>query len=346
MVTATTIRETLQAGRLIEAGTLLVMAGETLSAEERRQLDQEIEQIRGKAEVLLAEADQLEQAGHIEEARRRYGAVQAMAVDFPGIAEHVKRLDDSLFLARAVRHRSRRVRSTMPGAAPIAPIAPKKKRLPIWALGLGGVVVATMFFVLLPDRARIGQEPRETASPPASERSEVAPAAAIEPVLAAPSGQEAAPVPLAQPVEPAEPEATPQPSGDPAPVVAHQVVEEPLPAPEPEPTELAGTGESTPPEPDLVAPAAGEADTADTAADTDVADVADVTDTQAPEETIFLYTVQPGDTLGAIAAAQLCRFWAWRDIYEQNRDVITDPDHLNVGTELRLDQRDSHCPSN
>lgn len=323
MVTAATIRETLQAGRLIEAGTLLTMAGEELSAEERRELDHEVTRMHSEAKELFAEAEQLEKAGNIEEARQHYGAVQALAVDFPGVTDHIKRLDESLSLARAVQHRSRRIRSAATSTAP------KKKRGPLWGLVFASVLVLALVFLLLPGRQQIEQTPPEKASSPLSDPGDIAPVVAADPAQAVLSGHEAAPLGPAQPMETAAPMVPPVPSTEPpAGTVAEDAVE-PLPEPDLAPAGEVGAREERLPGSEPPVAAAREADTMASAAS---------------EETYLYYTVQPGDTLGGIAVAQLCRFWAWRNIYEQNRELITEPEKLTVGTVLRLDRRDSRCP--
>ena len=48
------------------------------------------------------------------------------------------------------------------------------------------------------------------------------------------------------------------------------------------------------------------------------------------------YTVQPGDTLGKIAKAQLGNANAYMKIFEANRDQLTDPDKIKPGQVLRL----------
>ena len=323
MVTAATIRETLQAGRLIEAGTLLTMAGEELSAEEYQQLNHEMNQMRTQAEALLAQAEQLEKAGNTEEARQQYSAVQAVAVDFPGIDEHIKRLDEALLLARAVRHRSRRIRSAAHQTAP------QKKRGPMWALVGGSVLILALVFVVVSDRQQIDHLPSEKAAPLASDRGDVAPVVAAELVQETVPGHEAAPVAPVQPVQTTAPVVMAAPSGEPPADTVAQTVVEPLPEPDLDPAGAAVTRED--PLPGAQSPDA-------------VAGEADAVVSTAPEEPFFFYTVQPGDTLGDIAVAQLCRFWAWRNIYEQNRELITEPEKLNVGTVLRLDRRDSRCP--
>jgi hypothetical protein len=47
------------------------------------------------------------------------------------------------------------------------------------------------------------------------------------------------------------------------------------------------------------------------------------------------YTVQPGDTLGAIAAAQGIA-GGWQALYQMNRDRISDPNLIYVGTVLAV----------
>jgi nucleoid-associated protein YgaU len=49
------------------------------------------------------------------------------------------------------------------------------------------------------------------------------------------------------------------------------------------------------------------------------------------------YTVQPGDTLQAIAEKVYGNRDAWPRIYNANRDLIgDDPDALSAGTHLRI----------
>ena len=47
------------------------------------------------------------------------------------------------------------------------------------------------------------------------------------------------------------------------------------------------------------------------------------------------YTVVSGDTLSAIAANYHVR-GGWQQIYEANRDVVTDPDLIRIGQSLRI----------
>jgi nucleoid-associated protein YgaU len=48
------------------------------------------------------------------------------------------------------------------------------------------------------------------------------------------------------------------------------------------------------------------------------------------------YTVKPGDTLGAIAKAQLGSAGAYMKIFDLNKDQLTDPDKIKPGQVLRL----------
>jgi nucleoid-associated protein YgaU len=48
------------------------------------------------------------------------------------------------------------------------------------------------------------------------------------------------------------------------------------------------------------------------------------------------YTVKPGDTLMKIAFENYGSLYRWREIYENNRDAIKDPSHLDAGTPLKL----------
>lgn len=48
------------------------------------------------------------------------------------------------------------------------------------------------------------------------------------------------------------------------------------------------------------------------------------------------YTVQKGDTLSAIGQRQGV---AWRDIFEANRDQLSDPDEIKPGQTLRIPRK-------
>lgn len=51
-----------------------------------------------------------------------------------------------------------------------------------------------------------------------------------------------------------------------------------------------------------------------------------------------VHTVQPGDTLWAIASAEYGDGALWPRIFEANRDLLTDPDLIFAGQELRVPQ--------
>src|SRR4029453_1846426 len=56
----------------------------------------------------------------------------------------------------------------------------------------------------------------------------------------------------------------------------------------------------------------------------------------APPAAAKTYTVQPGDTLSAIAKAHLGSAGAYMKIFELNKDQLADPDKIKPGQVLRL----------
>lgn len=56
----------------------------------------------------------------------------------------------------------------------------------------------------------------------------------------------------------------------------------------------------------------------------------------APAAAEKTYTVQPGDTLSAIAKAHLGNASAYMKIFDLNKDQLTDPDKIKPGQVLRL----------
>jgi len=60
----------------------------------------------------------------------------------------------------------------------------------------------------------------------------------------------------------------------------------------------------------------------------------------APAETT--YTVQPGDTLGKIAKHLLGDANAYMEIFNANRDQLSDPDKIKPGQQLKIPQAAKH----
>lgn len=57
-----------------------------------------------------------------------------------------------------------------------------------------------------------------------------------------------------------------------------------------------------------------------------------------PEVEETFYTVQPGDTLSAVASKTLGSVRRYEEIYEANRDVMSTPNSLKIGMKLRIPQ--------
>jgi nucleoid-associated protein YgaU len=54
------------------------------------------------------------------------------------------------------------------------------------------------------------------------------------------------------------------------------------------------------------------------------------------------YTVKSGDTLSRIAKQMLGNAGAYMDIFNANRDQLTDPDEIQPGQVLKIPQPTSH----
>lgn len=142
-----TIQETIKAGRIVEARTLLTLHENTLSEEERSALDQEIDRLYDEANALIVKAEAMENEGRAEEAKTLYEAASIFAADFPSIQRHVKRIEETLFLTRAVKRRSQRIRE----AIPLEQRVPRKKYFPqpLGAILAAGTIVLILFLLFL-----------------------------------------------------------------------------------------------------------------------------------------------------------------------------------------------------
>ncbi len=142
-----TIRETIKTGRIVEARTLLTLHENTLSEEERSALDQELDRLHDEAKALIVKAEAMESEGRAEEAKALFEAVFIFAADFPGIQSHVKRIEETLFLTRAVKRRSRRIRE----AIPLEQRVPLKKQSarPLGTILAAGTIALILLLVFL-----------------------------------------------------------------------------------------------------------------------------------------------------------------------------------------------------
>ena len=120
-ISAITIQDTIKAGRIVEARTLLTLESGPLSETERSALDLELTRLHSEAAALVAQAEVMETDGRTEEAKALYESVLLFAVDFPGIQSHIKEMEESLFLTKAVKRRSQRIRESTPIAPPSPP---------------------------------------------------------------------------------------------------------------------------------------------------------------------------------------------------------------------------------
>lgn len=313
-VTAATIQDMIATGRIVEAKTLLTMATTSLGAEELQACTLAIEQRQSQATTLIGRAEAMERAGKTEEARALYESILDVAVDFPGIREHLRRMDEALALTQAVQRRSRRVRKSLPPEK-----GGPKKRVPL-VLGSSlaiGLVVAALFLA------------RDKPHPPPARPEQTA----------------LAPVPhLAGPPASSPPAATPLP--EPAPE-DKTVVPEPTPATGPQPPAVADAAVSALPEPGVPLPAEQPTAPLQSAPPPEIpASTGGPQPVPEPAEPpAALYTVQPGDSLSLIAERRFCQNGLWQKIYQLNRDRITDPQKLQPGMVLRLHSIESRCPA-
>jgi len=191
-LSATSIRELLSAGRIIEAKALLAVNEDgDLAENERRALESELARLLDEAEARFAKADALEQAGWTEEAKAAYEAVLSVAVDYPGLQDHIKRVDDALALTKAVQRRNRRLRQ-----APQTQNKNSTRKSRLSMLLGGGLTLAAGLFLLFWFAPQRPQSPQPAAAPGlAAQTPQPAPATATP----APPPAETPPTPPEQP---------------------------------------------------------------------------------------------------------------------------------------------------
>ncbi|ADW18894.1 Peptidoglycan-binding lysin domain protein [Desulfobulbus propionicus DSM 2032] len=227
-LSAAPLRELISTGRIVEARTLLTMEQTLLDQEEYRALEQELDRQWQAAKELVTQAETMEAQGRTEEAKSLYESVLSQLTDYPGIQEHIKRMDEALALTRAVQRRSQRRRESTDDAR-----SARRRLLPaLLGTGLAGAAafLFLLFFRPAPQHSPPAHSLPVTQEPPVSTGTlEPAPIATV-------------PVP-----PPAPEEVTVQPSAPPPPVVnepatASDPATQPPPSPElteqpPEPSE-------------------------------------------------------------------------------------------------------------
>jgi len=347
------IQALLDSGRIVEAGSLLTMHGETLPPEERQALEHKRQQLWAQATALVAEAEVLEQEGKNVEAQERYLQAAEIASDFPGIQEHCKRMREALSLASAVRLRSKRIRAQAELTSPTGTGKKAASLLVAFLLfGLGG---GTWWYL-----EKMASQP-QTHSLEARVSKPPAVAGISTP---APPGKEEMPVTKIQPSPPSTEPETPAVVVPDRPIAHNETTMAPVQAAQ-EPAMVASEKQhSTQPEPVVdqpthysrpedrpepaVSPPASQMPAATSAPLLSEQTPPDEAPLSAPpvtqdQATETLYTVQPGDTLSEIASRLFCNQGAWHQIHALNRDLVKNPDLLRPGRQIRIDGIESRC---
>lgn len=192
MTTAPTFRELIAAGRIVEAKALLAIEENATENEELLACSQEIDQRYTQAASLVAQAESLEREGKSAAAKAMYESILSVAADFPGLEEHIKRMEEALLLTRAVQHRCERLRAPQPESA----AAKNPPRLLPWIVGglaIGLSAAAWLLFTTapkpLPPAATPPSVPLSAAEPSVAPSRPLVPApppAPIDPVQSAP----------------------------------------------------------------------------------------------------------------------------------------------------------------
>ncbi|MGD9948662.1 MAG: LysM peptidoglycan-binding domain-containing protein [Desulfobulbus sp.] len=353
-ISSADIQTLLDAGRLVEAGTLLTMHGEELEPQERQTLETMRQELWSQATVLVAEGEALEQEGKNAAAQECYLQAAGVASDFPGIQEHCKRIDEMLTLANAVRLRSKRIRAQ----AKPADRTGKTKRafaplvVGFLLLGLGG---GAWWYLGQPETKQKSLSPVSTA--PITADTPLIPAADSPAVAttAQPSASNDREKPETEQVAQAPENTVPQPNTvEPAPMVAALPATDtppvaPSPEKKPEPTVSLAS--------EMPAPTAPLSQNAPTVTVQESSPLSEPEPTAPPvsmqspptetppsvQAQDNVYTVQPGDSLSKIAQRLLCNPDAWHQLHTLNRDQIKNPHILIPGIQIRLSGIKNNC---
>lgn len=316
------IQELIDAGRIVEAGTLLAVTESSLSVAEQNAYRLEIEQRQHKAETFITQAESLEQAGKNEEAKTVYMSVLNEVCDFPGLHEHIKRVDDAIALSRAIQRRNKRIRATAAQTTTQEKSNnPSRRFIITGAVLLTAVATLTLFITVRQDPVSpppIAKESSLDTTITAHQQTSTAPAVNAKTDSYAPAAE------ISNQIRPAPPL---------TPTTDRQSVTTQAEAPRP-----AKKKETTNNTLSSVTPS-----TEDRQEETTVQKNGQPQDNSAPLPAVY-YTVQPGDCLSLIAERVLCRQSAWEAVYRLNKDQIADPERLRTGMRLRLTGLESQCP--
>jgi len=108
---ANVIQKKIQQKHIAEASRLFQELAPDLKEDDRKQLSKHLSALTEQAENYFREADTLEIERKLEQARQKYKKVEDIAIDYPGLTEAFRRVDDAMALIRALKHRSKRRKS-------------------------------------------------------------------------------------------------------------------------------------------------------------------------------------------------------------------------------------------
>lgn len=123
--TADMVREKIRQKNIIEASQLFQESASGMEKDDREALSKQLSILTAQAEKYFYEAGSLEKERKLEEAREKYKEVENIAVDYPGLSEAFRRIDDAMSLIWALQQRDKR-RMNRPERQPSSLATPHK----------------------------------------------------------------------------------------------------------------------------------------------------------------------------------------------------------------------------
>ena len=123
------VQEKIQQRYLVEASRLFIESAPDIEKEERDALGEQIPTLIEQAEKYFLEGGNHEKERELEQARKKYEKVKTIAIDYPGLSESLRRVDDAIELIWALENSAHRRKGSKGKQSVVTKYKSRKSRL-------------------------------------------------------------------------------------------------------------------------------------------------------------------------------------------------------------------------
>jgi len=128
------VREKIQQRYLVEASRIFLESAPDIEKEARDTLGEQIPTLIEQAEKYFQEGETHEKERELEQARKKYEKVKTIAIDYPGLSESLRRVDDAIELIWALENSANRRKGSKGKQSVVMTATSKSRKSRFWRI--------------------------------------------------------------------------------------------------------------------------------------------------------------------------------------------------------------------